>query len=368
MSCDYLIVGSGLTGATMARLLADAGHRVTVLERRAYMGGNVADEMHQSGIMVGLHGPHYFRTNSEQIWDFVTRFAQFHRYAAIVRSSVNGRLENWPISASYIRKLVGKSWKPDFTGTAMNFEEAALSMMPRAIYEQFIKGYTEKQWGTSATNLSAQLCRRFDVREDDNPYLTPSAKYQGIPTDGYSVLMQRMLAGIPMEMNVNYLADRHAIRPRHLTIYTGPIDEYFNFSLGRLQYRGQQRETVWLPETRRVLPCGQVNYPDSSAGPRIRTIEWKHMMRPDLAANTRGTVLTHEVPFSPLNPEAYEYPVPDETNEDLYNDYRRLAQQESHILFCGRLGEYRYYDMDQAIGRAMMLAQRILTQRIAEAA
>lgn len=368
MKCDYLVVGSGLTGATMARLLTDAGYRVQVLDRREYAGGNVADHMHESGILVGRHGPHYFRTSSDSIWEFVRRFGEFHSYRAIVRTSVAGFLENWPIASGYIRKTIGKGWKPAFTGVAMNFEEAALSMMPREIYETFVKGYTEKQWGVPATTLSAQLCRRFDVREDDDPYLTPQAKYQGIPSAGYSEWMSQMLRGIDIELNVNYLKDRRAFQPRNLTIYTGPIDEYFNFSLGRLQYRGQKRKTMHFVDVRRVQPCGQVNYPDPGDGQKIRTIEWKHMMRRDLAANTRGTVITEETPYSPTDPGEYEYPVPDEANEDLYMDYQRLAQQESGVLFCGRLGEYRYYDMDQAIGRAMMFAKRILTNRLAEAA
>lgn len=368
MSCDYLIVGSGLTGATIARLLADAGNRVQVLDRRPYAGENVADRLHESGIYIGLHGVRYFRTNSDSVWEFANRFGEFHSHRAIVRTQVEGKLENWPVAASYVRQHVGKGWKPEFTGIAMNFEEAALAMMPRAVYERFVKGYTERQWGVPATTLSAQLARRFEIREDDDPYLSPQAKYQGMPTRGYSAWIESMLQGITLELNINYLSDRRAIRPRNLTIYTGPIDEYFNFSLGRLGYRAQQRKTMHLEDVRRALPCGQVNHPDAIDGPKIRSIEWKHLMRRDLAANTRGTVLTQEVPYSPTDPIEYEHPIPDEANEDLFLDYQRIAQQESGVLFCGPLGEYRYFDVDQEIGRAMALAKRIVSNRLREAA
>lgn len=368
MNFDYLVVGSGLTGATIARHLVDGGYRVQVVDRRSYIGETLADRVHESGIIVGLHGPHFFRTDSESVWRFVNRFGAFHTYRAIVRTQIDGRLENWPIAEGYIRRTLGKAWKPDFTGMAMNFEEAALAMMPRAIYDRFIKGYTEKQWGVPANTLSSQLCRRLDVRANDDPYLTPHATFQGIPTAGYSAWLTRMLEGVRVDLNINYLSDRRAFRPRNLTIYTGPIDEYFNFSLGRLSYRGHQRTTKHLVNDRRVLPCAQVNHPDLADGQKVRTIEWKHLMRRDLAGNVRGTVVTEEVPFAATNPMDFECPVPDETNEDLYMDYSRLAQQESSVLFCGRLGEYQYYDMDQEISRAAGFARKILTNRMSEAA
>lgn len=368
MNCDYLVVGSGLTGAAIARLLVDSGHRVRVLDRREYVGDMLADRMHESGIRIGLHGAHYFRTDSEAVWEFAGRFGEFHPYRALVRTQVNNRLENWPVAAGYIRQHVGKGWKPEFTGIAMNFEEASLSMMPRVIYERFIKGYTERQWGAEAATLSSQLAGRFEVRMDDDPYLTPQTKYQGMPTQGFTAWIERMLEGTTLELNYHYLADRRAIRPRNLTIYTGPIDEYFNFSLGRLAYRGQQRKTMHLEDVRRVQPCGQVNYPDAMDGPKIRSIEWKHMMRRDHAGNTRGTILTQETPCSPTNPMEFESPVPDEANEDLFLDYQRLAQQEAGVLFCGPLGEYRYMELDQEISRAMTLARKIVTNRLREAA
>jgi UDP-galactopyranose mutase len=361
---DFIIVGSGLTGATIARQLSDAGKKVLVIDRRPQVGGNVADFTHPSGIQIHRYGPHLFRTVSDEIWKFLNRFTHFHSYKHQIKSRVDGKLECWPIADSYIRRACGENWKPELQGNGLpqNFEEAALSMMPRVIYERFVKGYSEKQWGVPASTLAASLCRRFDVRHDNNPYLTPKAKYQGIPTEGYSVMMQRMLSGIPVITNFDYLKDRTAFKARTLTLFTGPIDEYFNFELGTLAYRGQKREHSYLPETEWAQPSGQVNNP-GDCGAHIRDIEWKHIMRPDYAARIRGTVLTRETPWSPDNPEDYEYPFPNETNEKLYKEYRKMAVEDNNVLICGRLGEYRYYDMDHAIGRALMLARKIINRQ-----
>ena len=190
MKHDYVIAGSGLTGAVLARLLTDAGESVVVLDRRPHLGGNVADRRHESGIKVHMYGPHYFRTVSDDIWQFVNRFTRFYPYQHQVKSLVDGRLENWPISGSYIRRVCGARWQPAIANSKpRNFEEAALSLMPCVIYEKFVKRYSEKQWGVRADRLAARLCQRFDVRHDDNPYLTPKAKYQGIPSEGYSKMM-----------------------------------------------------------------------------------------------------------------------------------------------------------------------------------
>jgi len=350
-----------LTGAVIARMLADAGQSVIVVDRRPHLGGNVADSRHSSGILVHRYGPHLFRTVSDDIWKFVNRFADFHTYKHQIKSRVDDQLESWPISASYIRRVCGDDWQPAHkNGSPANFEEAALSLMPEVIYEKFVKGYTEKQWGVPARTLAAGLCTRFDIRHDDNPYLTPKAKYQGIPTEGYSQLMQRMLAGIPLVLNFDYLAHREEFRARKRLIFTGPIDEFFDFELGRLSYRGQQRETTFRKDVDWMLPSGQANNPGE--GDHIRDIEWKHLMRSSDADRVRGTVLTRETPWSPLNPEHYEYPFPDEVNQKMYQAYRAIAEDEPRTLICGRLGEYRYYDMDHAIGRAMKLAHKLLTK------
>jgi len=357
---DYLIVGSGLTGATVARLLTDAGREVLVVDRRAHGGGNVHDYTHESGIRIHSYGPHYFRTSSERIWEYVNRFAQFYPFEAVVQSLVDGRCENWPIAASYIRAHIGEGWRPEFQGIPANFEEAALSLMPRPIYEKFVKEYNEKQWGIPANQLAADLCKRFDVRADDDPRLTPRALHQGLPQQGYAELMCRMLENIPLHLNYDYVHRKEEITARKRLVFTGPIDELFEFALGRLVYRGQQRAHRYLPDVDFAQPVGQVNNPLHAGGRHIRTLEWKHMMPEELERTCKGTVLTTETPFTPASPNAYEYPLPDARNASLYADYRRRADAMQGLLVCGRLGEYRYYDMDQAIAAAMTLAGQLL--------
>jgi len=357
---DYLIVGSGLTGAVIARVLFDAGREVLVLERRNHVGGNVHDHVHPSGIPIHTYGPHYFRTNSEKLWEFANRFAKFYPYEAIVKTFVDGKYENWPIKQSYLVDTVGIDWKPEYTGNApQNFEEACLSMMPRVIYEKFVKGYTEKQWGVPAKTLSPRLARRFEVRNNNDPRLK-TEKFQGLPEHGYTYWMQNMLKNIPIMLNVDFLTQRSLFTPKKLLVFTGPIDEFFDFDLGRLLYRGQKREHTYIPNKNYAQPCGQINNPDPHYGPHIRTLEWKHMMLPEFANSISGTVLTRETPYTPNNPNNYEYPFPDQRNRRLYRRYRDRAEALSNLLICGRLGEYRYYDMDQAIARAFVLAQQIL--------
>jgi UDP-galactopyranose mutase len=359
---DYVIVGSGLTGAVIARTLTDAGREVLVLDRRSHMGGNVHDHAHASGVRIHTYGPHYFRTSSERIWDFATRFAPFYEYEASLLSDLGGSMEQWPIAGSFIRKHIGENWQPEFAGTPRNFKEAALSLMPRLVYEKFIKEYNEKQWGVPNDTLAAKLCTRFDIRHDDEPRLKPNAKYQGIPEPGYAEWTRRMLDGIAVILNYDFLKRRDEIKARKMLIFTGPIDEFFGFELGKLTYRGQRRTHQYLPDLTFAQPCGQVNNPLHAGGPHIRTLEWKHMMRADWASRIRGTVLTREVPFTPEDPTDYEYPFPDDANAELYKSYRRCGDAMERVLICGRLGEYRYYDMDQAIGRAMSLADGLLTK------
>jgi UDP-galactopyranose mutase len=359
MEFDYLIVGTGLTGAVIARAISDQGLTVLLVDRRGHQGGNVHDHHHPSGIPIHTYGPHYFRTNDESIWQFVNRFSSFEKYEAVVKSSIRGQLEDWPITSSYIRREIGAQWKPGFTGTPTNFEEASLSLMPKEIYDRFVGPYSQKQWGISPKLLSTNLARRFDVRDGDDRRLVQH-KYQGIPSLGYSQFMVNMVSGIPVMLNLDYIKNRSLFNPRRGTIFTGALDEFFGFDIGRLKYRGQKRTHQYLADTSWAQPCGQVNNPELESGPHIRTLEWKHMMPKEHSSRIAGTVLTREVPFSPTNPEEFEYPFPDSENSTLFSQYRNRARLLEKILICGRLGEYRYYDMDQAIARARLLARRIL--------
>lgn len=360
MKVDYLIVGSGLTGAVIARTLADAGREVLVVDRRRHIGGNVYDHSHCSGIRIHTYGPHYFRTAAKPIWEWANRFGEFYTYEAALLSDVEGRLVQWPVAASYVREVAGDDWRGEFLGQPSNFEEAALSLMPRVIYERFVKEYNEKQWGVPCTQLDAKLCQRFDVRHNDEPRLKPQARFQGIPVNGYADWTRRMFDGIPVLLNYDYLHRRDEIEAAKCLVFTGPVDEFYGFDLGKLQYRGQRREHQYNPDAEFLQPCGQVNNPLHSGGSHIRTLEWKHMMRPDVASRIRGSVLTTETPFSPSDPTDYEYPFPDEANADLYKQYRARVDATPRLLVAGRLGEYRYYDMDQAIGRAMTLAEKLI--------
>ncbi|HET6175921.1 MAG TPA: FAD-dependent oxidoreductase [Candidatus Sulfotelmatobacter sp.] len=359
LQVDFLVVGSGLTGATIARTLADAGCEVLVLERRNHIGGNVHDHVHPSGVRIHTYGPHYFRTNSEEIWRYVNRFAEFFPYEAVVKTLIDGRLEQWPITAQYINREVGTNWQTSPDKCATNFEEACLGIMPRLVYEKFVKGYTEKQWGQPATSLSAKLASRFDVRQDNDQRFCLH-KYQGIPRVGYAEFTRQLLHGIPVVLNCDFLALRAMFSARQMLIFTGAIDEFFSYDLGKLDYRAQSREHVFVESQPFVQACGQVNNPSPDHGSHIRTLEWKHMMPPEQVAHIQGTVITRESPYSPQNSDHYEYPFPDQRNQLLYEAYRSRAAGDARLMICGRLGEYRYFDMDQAIGRALRIARMIL--------
>lgn len=358
---QYLIVGSGLTGATIARVLTDAGKRVLVVERRSHAGGNVHDQLHECGIVYHTYGPHYFRTNSERVWRFVQRFATFVDFQPMMKTLVDGTIESWPLSRSQIARFCGDDFRPAFSGHPTNFEEACLAKLPREVYEKFIKGYTEKQWGRKATELSAMLARRIVILDDQQTFGS-IFRHSVLPRDGYSALTKQILHGIPIQYNFDFLKHRSAVSIHlHLqTIFTGPIDEYFGFDLGRLQYRGQRREHKVLSMNGFSQPTIQLNNPSPLAGGHVRTIEWKHLVTQVNEVKSK-TLLTSEFPYFPEDPESYEYPMPDDMNAKLYREYFRRAANIENLIVCGRLGEYRYLDMDQAIGKALMIADRLLS-------
>ncbi|MFN6567813.1 UDP-galactopyranose mutase [Dendronalium sp. ChiSLP03b] len=362
MQIDFLIVGSGLTGTTIARLLHDKGFKVLVVDRRSHLGGNVYDRLHHSGIRINTYGPHYFRTTSKRLWEFVNRFSKFYKYEAEILTLIDSKFEHWPIIQTYINEHCGANWKPEFTGIPSNFEEACLAKMPRVVYMNFVKNYTEKQWGAPSHTLSSELAGRFTVHADNDTRLK-NVSYQGIPVDGYTGLMTNLLQGIPLILNFDYLNHRNTFIPKFQTVFTGPIDEYFGFDIGKLAYRGQIREHIYYPESKFIYPKGQINTPSHRLGSQIRYIEWKHMMLKQDSQRIKGTVITSETPYSPDHTDAYEYPFPDSKNNLLYKRYYARTASCPNVLFCGRLGEYKYYDMDQAISRAMLHADRLIELR-----
>ncbi|HWE55685.1 MAG TPA: UDP-galactopyranose mutase [Acidimicrobiales bacterium] len=358
MPVDHVVVGSGISGAAIARTLHDAGRSVLVVERRSAVGGNVRDETHPSGIRFHVHGPHYFRTNSSTLWSFVRRFADFYKFEAVLASWVDDRYEAWPVTADYIARTVGVGWQPSTAaGRAENFEQACLAMMPEQVYLKFVKGYTEKQWGVAATELAPALAGRFDVRPGHDLRLK-THRYQGLPVGGYSAWMESMLSGIPVVTDCDYLSTPGDFPFARSLVFTGPIDEYFGYSLGHLRYRGQQRRHIYRDDIDQFQPYIQVNNP--GAGPHIRTLEWKHLVPADGRSPVSGTLLTEEVPYSPDRADDFEYPFPDDDNVRLYAAYRKLASTEPRVTICGRLGEYRYLDMDHALARALRWAKKLL--------
>jgi UDP-galactopyranose mutase len=355
---DFIIVGSGLTGSTIARILVDHQQDVIILERKDHIAGNVYDYKHESGAMIHKYGPHYFRCGSEKIWNFVNRFSSFYNWSAELRSKINGDYLNWPVQQSFIETIAGTEWNL-FRGEPKNFEEACLAKMPRELYEMFIKGYTEKQWGVKCTELDKDLAVRITINKSNVNTLTPNHKWNALPRYGYTEMVANMIRDIEVKTNFDYLEHRNKVVANKLLIFTGPVDEFFNYKYGKLKYRGQNRKIEYLPDQEQYQPYIQVNYPNAG-DPRIRTIEWKHLMHADDKKYVKGTVLTHETPFTPESPHQYEYPFPDKFNKSLYENYKAEAEKLQNVLICGRLGEYRYYDMDQAIGRAMNFASEIL--------
>ena len=355
---DFLIVGAGLYGAVCARQAADAGKSVLVIDRRSHIAGNVFTR-EVEGIHVHQYGAHIFHTNNDEVWNYVNRFAAFNRFTNSPVANFHGELYSLPFNMYTFNRMWGvvtpdeAREKIDRQRAAAgiteprNLEEQAISLVGTDIYEKLIRGYTEKQWGRSCRDLPAFIIRRLPVRFTfDNNYF--NALHQGIPLGGYTAMVERMLEGIEVRLNVDYLAHRQELRALADTvIYTGPIDAYFDYSLGALEYRSVRFETEVL-DTPNFQGNAAVNYTDRET-PWTRIIEHKWFEPHDQPK----TVISREY-SSEWHPgdEPY-YPVNDPANTALYSRYRQLADRESGVIFGGRLGEYRYYDMDAVIASAL---------------
>ena len=367
---DYLIVGSGLYGAVCARELTDAGKKVLLVEKRDHIAGNVYTKKTE-GIHVHQYGAHIFHTNNKRVWDYVNRFAAFNRFTNSPVANYRGELYSLPFNMYTFNKMWGvvtpqeaaekiAEQKKEISGTPRNLEEQAISLVGRDIYEKLVKGYTEEQWGRDCRELPAFIIRRLPVRMTfDNNYF--NALYQGIPIGGYTKMVERLLEGIEVRLGTDYLAEKKALNAQaEQVIYTGPVDAYFNYLLDPLEYRSVRFETEQLP-----IPNFQgnaaVNYTDRET-PWTRIIEhkWFEFGLDDEGNEIPGTIISRE--FSSewkLGDEPY-YPVNDEKNARLYEEYKALADKEDKVHFGGRLGEYKYYDMDQVIAAALDKCDNLL--------
>ncbi len=370
---DYLIVGAGLYGAVMARELMDAGKRVLVLEKRDHIAGNVYTKKTE-GIHVHVYGAHIFHTNSKEVWDYVQRFAVFNRFTNSPVANWKGELYSLPFNMYTFNKMWGVVTPAEAAARIeqqrraagitepKNLEEQAISLVGTDIYEKLIKGYTQKQWGRPCTELPAFIIKRLPVRLTfDNNYF--NALYQGIPVGGYTKLVENMLEGIEVRTCTDYLAERerwNGIAKK--IIYTGPIDAYFGFSLGNLEYRSVRFETEVL-DMPNFQGNAAVNYTDAET-PWTRIIEhkWFEFGKDEEGRELPKTVISREYSSEWRPGDEPYYPVNDEKNTALYARYRVLGEAEENVIFGGRLGEYRYYDMDQVIASALERAKAELAE------
>ncbi len=359
---EYLIVGTGLFGATFAHEVAKAGKRCMVIDRRGHLAGNSHMETVE-GIPVHRYGAHIFHTSDREVWDFVNQFVSFNHFVNSPIAIYKDELYNLPFNMNTFARLWGvrtpaeakaelERQRLDYAELEpKNLEEQALKLVGRDIYEKLVKGYTEKQWGRSCTELPAFLIRRLPLRLTyDNNYF--SDPWQGIPEEGYDALAEKLLEGTEVRLNTEYAPELGALAEK--TLYTGPIDAFFDYQLGRLEYRSLRFETEVL-DTDNYQGNAVVNYTERSV-PYTRIIEHKHFS----FGTQPKTVITREYP-EPWTPEKEPYyPLNDERNSALYEEYRKLAAGKPEVIFGGRLGLYRYMDMDKTIRVALDCAKKEL--------
>lgn len=363
MRYDYLIVGAGLFGSVCARELTDMGKRCLVIDKRAHIAGNIFTDKIE-GIDVHVYGGHIFHTSSQEAWRYVNRFAEFNSYVNSPVANYHGELYNLPFNMNTFYQMWGvrtpaeaqakiAEQRQEIQNEPTNLEEQAIRLVGRDIYEKLIKGYTEKQWGHDCRELPAFIIRRLPVRYTfDNNYFND--RYQGVPTDGYTAMVANMLEGIEVQLNVDYLADRvYWNTQADRVIYTGAIDAFFDYCYGPLEWRSLkfETETLDMPNYQGVAA---VNYTDRET-PYTRILEHKHFN----FGTQPKTVITREYPMHwKLGDEPY-YPVNDDANMALFKQYQLLAEKERLVSFGGRLGSYKYYDMDKDILAAFELIKEV---------
>ena len=358
---DYILVGSGLYSGVFAWFAKQKGKKCLVLEKRDHIGGNVYCE-NTEGIHVHKYGAHIFHTSNKEVWQFVNSLAEFNRYTNSPVANYKGEMYNmpfnmntfskmWNISTPAEAKKIIEEQKKEITGEPKNLEEQAISLVGREIYEKLVKGYTEKQWGRDCTALPAFIIKRLPVRYTyDNNYFNDL--YQGIPIGGYNVIIDRLFEGCDIETGVDYLEKKEYYDGLgEKIVYTGTIDAYYKYQFGKLEYRSLRFESEVLDEENHQ-GVAVVNYTDRET-PYTRIIEHKHF---EFGTQPK-TVITREYPVTWQEGMEPYYPVNDEKNQALYQKYAKLAEKEEHVIFGGRLGEYKYYDMDKVIASAMACAK-----------
>lgn len=360
---DYLVVGSGLYGAIFAHEAKKAGKSVLVVDKRNNVAGNIYTEK-QEGINVHMYGAHIFHTNDKKVWEYITQFAEFNRFTNSPVANYKGELYSMPFNMYTFNKMWGvvtpqeaankiEEQKREITGEPKNLEEQAISLVGRDIYEKLVKGYTEKQWGRDCKDLPAFIIKRLPVRLTfDNNYF--NALYQGIPIGGYTKMIENILDGIEVRLNTNYLEHREELDAiADKIVYTGPIDEYFDYKLGTLEYRSVRFENETL-DISNYQGNAAVNYTDRET-PWTRIIEhkWFEFGKDENGKDLPKTIISREYSSEWKPGDEPYYPVNDDKNSKLYVEYKKLAQAENKVIFGGRLGEYKYYDMDTTIASVL---------------
>lgn len=368
MMYDYLIVGAGLYGAVFAHEMKARGKKVLVIDRRAHIAGNVYTEK-MEGIHVHQYGAHIFHTNNKKVWNYITQFAEFNRFTNSPVANYKGKLYSLPFNMYTFNQMWGvvtpeeasaeiERQRREITGEPKNLEEQAISLVGCDIYEKLIKGYTEKQWGRDCRELPAFIIRRLPVRLTfDNNYF--NALYQGIPIGGYTKMVANLLEGIEVRLNTDYLEHKDELDAlAQKVVYTGAIDAYFGYQLGHLEYRSVRFETELLDQPN-FQGNAAVNYTDRET-PWTRIIEhkWFEFGRDDEGRELPKTIISREYSSEWKPGDEPYYPVNDEKNGELYARYKERAQGEKKVIFGGRLGEYKYYDMDAVIGAALERAEK----------
>lgn len=360
---DYLVVGSGLYGAIFAYEAKEKGYSVLVIDKRSHIAGNVYTEKIE-GINVHKYGAHIFHTNNKKVWDYITKFIEFNRFTNSPVANYKGELYSLPFNMYTFNKMWGvvtpqeaetkiSEQRAEIKGNPKNLEEQAVSLVGRDIFEKLVRGYTEKQWGRSCNELPPSIIKRLPVRMIfDNNYF--DALYQGIPIGGYTKLVEKLLEGIEVKLDTDYLKNRSKLNNlAKKIIYTGPIDEYYEFKYGMLEYRSVRFEHEIL-DISNFQGNAAVNYTDKET-PWTRIIEhkWFEFGKDEAGNQISKTVISREYSSEWKPGEEPYYPINDEKNTMLYEKYKKLADKETNVIFGGRLGEYKYYDMDQVIAAVL---------------